>query len=386
MGREDPVELMSLSSEDQLRIQVMLHNSPKAIRLDEAHMTMYALTPNGEASIPLSPNCNNDQYLRYVREMLSEHVLGSSGGYPNYIKRWSRMGQTGGVHLGKFLLLGDPEAVVAVANSSGLNVELAHNVWWTVTNTVQQAEQGTHMLRHPCVVNSSLGREIAQFLVEHLAFVTDTEEVLLILSLLLQDGLLDDGQIERIWRRSQERGKGIYQVAFLQANPLSLPDLVAPHPRYQEIVDGCAALSDSGNSAAKTMITIVSSEGQTFIALAIELLGKVANEDSVYALMNAIGALFSDIGIPATEERSLELCQLQVGEWIDDGSIKAVAELLQSHSEYRDMMQAVMLLSCVREEVSFRMVLHSGAVGRSIRKKLTPLFELIRANLETLQK
>jgi len=377
---------MSISSEDQLRIQVMLHNSPKAVRLDESRMTMYALTPDGEASIPLSPNCSNDQYLKHVREMLSEQVLGGNGGYPIYIKRWSRMGQTGGIHLGEFLLLGEPEAVVAVANSSSLTIDLAHNVWWAIANTAQQAEQGLHLLRHSCVVHSDLGREISQFLMEHLAFVTDTEEMLSILSLLLQEGLLDDDQIKQIWRRSQERGKGVYQVAFLQSRPLSLPDQLAPHPGYKGFIDACQELSDKGNSAAKTIITIGSAEGQTFIALARDLLDKVANEDSVYVLMNAIGAFFSNLGIPATRERSLEMCQLQIRGWIEDGRIKSVAELLGHHPEYREKLQAIILLSCVREEVAFSFVLHSGAVGRSIRKKLTPLFDLIRGNLEQLQK
>lgn len=377
---------MPISSEDQLRIQVMLHNSPKAVRLDDANMTLYALTPDGEASIPLSPNCNNDQYLKQVREMLSEHVMGSSGGYPVYIKRWSRMGQTGGMHLGEFLLLGEPEAVVAVANSSALTIDLAHNVWWAVANTAQQAEQGLHMLRHPCMANSDLGREIARFLVEYLAFVTDTEELLSILYVLLQDGLLDDGQVEQIWRRSQERGKGIYQVAFLQARPLSLPDQVAQHPEYGYLVNVCQVLADSGNSIAKIMIVIGSSEGQTFIALALELLEKVANEDSVYALLNAIGAPFAGLGIPKTEERSLDVCRTQVKEWVDAGMVEHTAEFLESCPEYGDRLQAVMLLSCVREEVAFKLVLHSGAVGRSIRKRLVPLFDLIRANLEQLQK
>ena len=70
---------MSLSSEDQLRIQVMLHNSPKAVRIDENRMVLYAWTPNGEASIPLSPNLPNEQYLRLLRELLSEHVLECRG-------------------------------------------------------------------------------------------------------------------------------------------------------------------------------------------------------------------------------------------------------------------------------------------------------------------
>lgn len=377
---------MALSSEDQLRIQVLLHNHPLALRIDESRMVLHALTADGEASIPLSPNGPNEQYLRQLREMLSEHVLGSSGGYPVYIKRWSRMGQTGEMHLNEFMLLGEPEAVVAVANSPGLTIELAHRVWWAVTNTAQQAEQGIHMLRRACVLEDALGREIAQFLMEHLPFENEPDRILEILSAVLQRGLLEQRQIEQIWQRSRERGKGIYRIAFLQGRPLALPEPLPPHPEFDEWSERIAPLLERGSGAAQLLLQIGSAAGQTFVAEARRLLEQVANEESVYALLNAIGPFFSPLGVAVGEERDLGRLMLQQEQLLGSSESGATAELLELAPEQRGRILAMMFLSQVREEVAFRAVLHSGSVGRSLRRRLRPEFELIGSQLEQLQR
>ncbi|OYY79764.1 MAG: hypothetical protein B7Y33_04935, partial [Hydrogenophilales bacterium 16-62-9] len=71
-----------LSSEDELRLNVLFNTELKAVRIDESTMTLWALTPQGEASVPLKPNERSDRYLKRVREQLSGHALGSPGGYP----------------------------------------------------------------------------------------------------------------------------------------------------------------------------------------------------------------------------------------------------------------------------------------------------------------
>ncbi|MBT3307979.1 MAG: sulfur reduction protein DsrS [Gammaproteobacteria bacterium] len=369
---------MSLSSEDQLRIQVMLHNSPKAVRIDENRMVLYAWTPNGEASIPLSPNLPNEQYLRLLRELLSEHVLGSAGGYPLYLKRWSRMGLSGDQQLEAFLLLGEPEAVVAVASSPGLTTELARLVWWAVSNTAQQAEQGLQMLHRSCVVEDALGREIAQFLMEFLPFEADPEAVLSILSAVLQEGLLGSEQVERIWQRSQERGKGIYQVAFLQARPLALPESAAAHTDLEAWQQQLQPLRN--NPLALLLLQLGSSGGQAFLQQSIRLLDTASNEISVYALMNAIGSLFAVLDLPLESENLLEE---EVSEKLLEQ--ENCSALLEQTPALRPQVEAMLLLSQVRQEITFKKILHSGSVGRSLRKKLKPEFDLIRTHLQRLQ-
>ncbi|RKZ63491.1 MAG: sulfur reduction protein DsrS, partial [Candidatus Parabeggiatoa sp. nov. 3] len=85
---------MPLSNEDNLRLNVLLANKVQAIRIDESKMIVYGLSERGEAKIQLHPNCRDEQYLRWVRELISGYILGSPGGYPVYLKRWARMGQT----------------------------------------------------------------------------------------------------------------------------------------------------------------------------------------------------------------------------------------------------------------------------------------------------
>ena len=120
---------MELSSEDSLRLNVLINQDLQAIRIDESKMIVYALTGRGEAKVPLNPTCRDEKYLRIVREMFSTHALGSPGGYPVFLRRWTRMGQMREESLEGLLILGEPEAVVAVANSTELTEEVARRAW-----------------------------------------------------------------------------------------------------------------------------------------------------------------------------------------------------------------------------------------------------------------
>ena len=84
---------MPLSAEDSLRLNVMLATEPLAIRVNESSMSVHALSDDGDAKVTLSPNCRDEKYIKLVRELLSGHVMGSPGGYPVFLKRWTRMGQ-----------------------------------------------------------------------------------------------------------------------------------------------------------------------------------------------------------------------------------------------------------------------------------------------------
>jgi hypothetical protein len=116
---------MDLSNEDSLRLNVLLHQDVEAIRIDDSKMIVYGLAPRGEAQVPLNPNCRDEQYIKKVKELISSHVLGSPGGYPIFLRRWTRMGQAKDDSLERLLKLGEPEAVVAVVHAAGLTDELA---------------------------------------------------------------------------------------------------------------------------------------------------------------------------------------------------------------------------------------------------------------------
>lgn len=241
------------------------------------------------------------------------------------------------------------------------------------------------MLRRSCVVEDALGREIARFLMEHLPFEIETSQILEILSAVLQEGLLERRQIEQIWQRSLERGKGIYRIAFLRGRPLALPDPLPQHPDFDVWCNQLVPLAEQGNAAAQLLLQVGSAAGQTFIAEARRLLEQVANEESVYALLNAIGAFFSPLGVVTGEERDIGELMLRQEQLMDSGDLHSVAETVEVSPEQRDRVLAMMLLSQLREEVAFSAVLHSGSVGRSLRKRLNAEFDLIGSQLEVLQ-
>src|SRR4030066_343365 len=165
-----------LSPEDELRLNVLFNTELKAVRIDESNMTLWALTPQGEASVPLKPNERADRYLKRVREMLSGHALGSPGGYP------------------------------------------------------------VHLMRD-AVCRGSMGRTLAQFLVDHLAFLhEDDVGILDTVAVMLVSGVLTDAERLAIWKRGNSRNS--YYVAFLELQPDNLPSPRAaradpsggPHP------------------------------------------------------------------------------------------------------------------------------------------------------------
>ncbi|MEK7190799.1 MAG: sulfur reduction protein DsrS, partial [Pseudomonadota bacterium] len=160
---------MSLSPEDLLRLNVLLAHDLQAVRIDEQALTVHGLTLNDEARIPLNPNCRPAQYLKRVRETLSNHALGSPGGYPVFLQRWTRMGQAKDAQLEKLLLLGEGEAVVAVAGAPGLTDDIARRAWWAMPT----ADIARRMLERETVVQGSMGKVLAAYLVEHLPFETD---------------------------------------------------------------------------------------------------------------------------------------------------------------------------------------------------------------------
>jgi len=236
---------MQLSSEDLLRINVLLAHNCEAIRIDEQAMIVYGLAGDNEAAIALNPNCRAEQYLRRVRELLSNHALGSPGGYPVFLQRWTRMGQQRGTQLDRLLLLGEPEAVVAVAGAPDLTDELARRAWWCQPTM----ENARRMLERKSVVQGAMGRILADFLVEHLAFETDHLAVVMTIKLILQPGLIETAVRERIWARGTHRNA--YRLGFVEAIPDSLPQPRSSRTDLERYADRLARLAAGGSAPAR---------------------------------------------------------------------------------------------------------------------------------------
>ena len=179
---------MDLSPEDSLRLNVLLSQGLQAVRIDESRMIVHALTERGEAKVPLNANCRPDQYIRDVKALLSSHSLGSPGGYPVYLKRWTRMGQAKDDSLEQLLLLGEEEAVVAVVHAQGLTNEVARRAWWCMPTS----DNARRMLEKDDVIKGDMGPVLAEFLIEHLPFEEEPLAMIDSVTAALQPGLVSD--------------------------------------------------------------------------------------------------------------------------------------------------------------------------------------------------
>lgn len=351
----------ALAPEDQLRLEVLLAQDLKAVRLDEANMTVIALTAKGEASVPLHPTGRPEKYLRLVQELLSGHALGSPGGYPVYLTRWTRHGQMETDNLGKLLLIGEPEAVVAVVHSPALTDELAEYAWWAMP-TIENARL---MLRREAVARGRMGKVLADFLVEHLPFLQDDHPAILdTVAVLLNSGVLDAEQRALIWRRGKRTNT--YYVPFLALMPNDLPEPDA-RPRHHPAADALATLAGQGNAAARSLLWALSAQGQAALAAAAEVLARPETQEVVNHLFNALGAAFRPAGCAADAplpglEAARAACPQLAAEW---GAVEALAR--------------------VGEAQLTPIFARSSAIGSLMRRKITPLVEPLLAHIRTLR-
>lgn len=261
-----------LSPEDLFRLNVLLAQEIRAIRLDEGNLALHALLAGGEeASMPLHPNCRADKYLRLVREALSGHALGSPGGYPVYLSRWTRHGQMESTNLGQLLLIGEPEAVVAVVHSPALTDEIAGYAWWAMP-TIEHARL---MLAREAVARGRMGPILADFLIEHLPFLQEDHLAIMdTVAVLLYSGTLSEIQRQTVWKRGKRQNS--YYVAFLETCPDHLPD-----PSAFAFIDAC-----------------------------LEILARPDTQEVVSRTLDAIGRHFARLPVPDDEDHAA--CQARL--------------------------------------------------------------------------
>jgi hypothetical protein len=366
---------VSLTSEDTLKLNVLLHSDVEAIRIDEARMTVHALSGDDESRVSLNPDCKPEQYLKKVREMLSGHVLGSPGGYPVFLKRWTRMGQARDQGLNELLMLGEPEAVVAVANAPGLTDDLARRAWWAAP----VSDNARRMLGSPTVVTGKMGKVLAQHLVEHLAFETEPQVMMDTIRLILQPGLIEEEERQKIWTSGAR--KNAYRVGFLQATPDQLPEPRPARPDSDALVDTLTDLAERGNALAATLINSVRSEGQTFLAATEAILRKPANQDVVVALLNSVGNYFAAARPDATYAEDIDQLVSDTRLYCDGDRCEALTEIRASVPDASAEAEALLLLSRVNEYLVTPIFAKTTAEGTLMRKKIepvtTPIFERI---------
>ena len=366
---------MELSNEDSLRLNVLLNQDLEAIRIDESKMIVYGLSPKGEARVQLNPNCRDEQYIKKVKEVISSHVLGSPGGYPIFLRRWTRMGQAKDDSLERLLKLGEPEAVVAVVHAAGLTDELARRAWWAMPN----ADNARRMLEKQAVVEGSMGKVLAEFLVEFLPFEEDPRDMIKSVELVLQPGLIDNETREGLWSRGQRRNA--FLVGFLRTVPDELPIAVPAHPRreaWRETLEGL------DNPVARQLARVLSPAGQAFVQTVTTVIKKPATQDVVVLLLEAIENYFQSVRPgPAP---SIDMAELvtRAGDDIAAEAQGAWAAVREALPESEPLLVAMRALSWVGVPLVNPIFARTDAIGTVMRRKIEPVTGPLLEQLDRL--
>jgi len=347
-----------------------LANPVDAIRIDDSRMSVHALNGEKETRVQLNPTGRSDTYLKRVRELLSGHALGSPGGYPVYLKRWTRMGQARSENLSELLKLGEPEAVTAVAGAPGLTNELARCVWWANPT----AGIARSMLEKETIIEGSMGKVLARFLVEHLPFETESELLIESTRLVLQPGLIDEETKLQLWNKGKQ--KRAYHIGFLAALPDNLPEKQPARPdmkKYIEII----RLANLDNPLVRLLTKLLDVNGQSFLSLAESILKKPANQDDVVILLNVIKRYFSAACLDQNKCQEIEKIISESTLHFNNPGDKDLAALTSALPELKNEILAMLVLARCDEAVVTPVFARTTAIGTLMRKKLAPITDQI---------
>lgn len=372
---------MALSNEDNLRLNVLCSQPVKAIRINESSMLLTALTDKGEARIALTPNQNDDRYLREIREFLSEKYLGMPGGFPRHLSRWTRMGDANN-SADKMLLLGEAEAIVALAYSNNVSAEQAEYAWWAY----QSPEIARNLLKSPAVAQSEFGQQLAAFLLEFLPFEEKPLSVVESVQMCLQYNLISEAEKADLWARAKR--KNPFFVGFLLAGPTAIPLKETAHCDMQMISEQLSEECKAQNNFAEVYLYFLSAEGRKWLKSLQLALKKPTDPDVVIALFITIDqsielAIAPKRGarsIHQALEKSAQLCHAPGA----PTQIQSVCKQLKPRQI--DQFSSMLLLAQLGEHTLNDVFGGCDASGSVMRKHLKPLIDPINTAIDTLLK
>jgi len=225
-----------------------------------------------------------------VRELLGGHAMGSPGGYPVHLMRWTSMGQSSAKNLQALLLLGEPEAVRAVAQAPTLTHELARRAWWALPGM----DVARYMLNHALVRSGAMGQVLADFLIEHLPFEEDPIQAMNSVRAVVGAGLLDPVKDAQLWAKAKHRPH--YLLGFLEHRPDDLPG------EAERFVPGdLAQRAAVGDPWGQITVRCYGASGQSFLRASGLVLDKPPAPEAVYLMLDILGRYFSGVGELAIE-------------------------------------------------------------------------------------
>ena len=357
--------MINLSNEDNLRMNVLLHQELQAIRIDESKMIVYGLSDKGEATVPLKPNCKDEVYVKQVKELISTHVLGSPGGYPIFLRRWTRMGQSR-THesLERLLLLGESEAIVAVVNADKVSNEVARRAWWAMPT----AANARCLLRHKDVIDGDMGKELADFLVEFLPFEEEPRAMIESARLVLQKGLIADDVKDSLWKKGQR--KNALLVGFLKTLPDNLPGETSEHKSFNNLKEQLISLDE--NSFSKIILRLLSKDGQAYLKTVEAVMKKPSNQDVVISLFKTIKDYFSPVCPNQAEYKDIEVLLSDANKYIDVTVTQHedLKVFLKKFPTLSVMIKSIIVLSLIGETLTNPIFSRTDAIGSLMRRKI----------------
>lgn len=330
---------MDLSPEDSLRLNVLLCQDVKAIRINESQLILYALLNDREISIKLTANCSEGEYVKHVKAFLSSQILDSPAGYPVFLKRWTRMGHLTNEKIGELLKLAEPEAVIAVIYANHISIEHAQYAWWA-NSSVEVARQ---LLSHQNIVKSKLAGELSQFLLEFLPFETEAKDIIANVKLLVDNQLISQQEINSLWKKGKR--KAAYLIGFLHCKPKYLTNIST---EYLPQID----LNHD----------FLNYEEQIYIQTCLTALERFSDQDSIVLLYETMQKYFLSL-----YKNALKLD-------------------IANNDVYAQRLKAITSLGNIQQQDLIPILSHSNAVGSLLRKKLGTITEPIKYQLTFLLK
>jgi len=330
--------------------------------------------------VPLSAEGRREQYLRKVKELISGHILGSPGGYPIYLRRWTRMGQMRDESLEQLLMLGESEAVVAAVCSPGLTDELARRAWWAM----EDAENARRMLVNPAIVSGTMGKVLAEYLMEFLPFETETEKMTESVRLVLQPGVIDEADRISLWKKSGR--KQAYLVGFLQAQPDDLPEPVPARHDAEHAAGQLRHLARAGNPCATLLLRVQSSPGQTFLRTLASVLARPPTQDVAHAALDLVRDYFSPLRPSGDPDSSLEELLRDARDYVrGDHASESARACCEAAPNLEAEISAMRLFSGLGYGVLRPVLRDSTATGGLMRRKLQPVVDPLLEQIGLLQ-
>ena len=273
------------------------------------------------------------------------------------------------------LSIGEPEAVMAVICAPSLSNELARRAWWIAP----YSEHARQMLENQTIVNGEMGPILAEHLVEHLPFETEHREMLHTVRLVLQPGLINEEQTQKLWDRG--RSKSAYRIGFLVTRSDGLLESDEPRKDFAEISAKIEPLLGAANPYAQLLNRLLDGSGQTFCRVVSESMHRPADQDVVSALFYAIGKYFAALRVHEEPLRTVEEIE-QVVEGMMAHPLDALETLLDTLPELEPEIRAMLFLAHFDHTVLLPVFSVSTAVGSVMRNRITPISDpmLMRNN------